>query len=95
MVILFQKKKKENAAVVKYFVQEINILPNTRDKYLQQKVVCGKIMFLRWRRKGKRSFWDTCEVLHIIKREHNKVYYYGRIIKLVPDVWVTWDVKKC
>ena len=53
--------------------------------------------------KEKKSLSDACEALHIIKREHGKVCY-GRIInysavinklKLVPDVWVTWDVKKC
>ena len=36
--------------------------------------------------KEKTSFWDTCEALHVITREHNKVYYYGRIIKLAPGV---------
>ena len=45
--------------------------------------------------KKKKSLSDTCEALHIVKREHDKVYYYGRMIKFVPDVWVTWDVKKC
>ena len=53
---------------------------------------CGETVY---KVQEKKSFSDTCEALHIIKKEHDKVYYYGRIIKLVAEVWVTWDVKKC
>ena len=69
--------------MVKYFVQETKILPDTTDKCLQKKVKWGKTFY---KVQEKKSLLDTCETLHIIKKEHDKVYYYGRIIKLVQDV---------